>query len=223
MRAPRAVREENEYLRGQLGMEHGYARYQWAWSSDLTMPMVMVDANGKPELDFFCGCGKNVNVHRGDCRTFSIPKTRWEVRNFCPEILEQWVLCRWQPPEASRDDWANMFPGHPYPASGYLIPVGDKEKVIRIPSGQVPFRATSEEVVRAVKSHEENRVQDYVRQVKEKQKAHEEKYADNLLMRIKDRFPVHEGFPGKKENWSHGGMPEAPSPVLRKEESCLQQ
>lgn len=212
-----SIRRENDYLRQELGSEHGQQRYRWAWSADLLMPMILVDDDGKIIYDYICGCGKNLAVHAADCTTFTLPKAQWEVRSLVPRLKDQWVLCRWQAPEASRDDWDSSFPGQPYPTSGYLIPVGDAEKCVCIPAGQIPYRATTDLCIQSLRDHFSKTGAQRNAETKEKWAADEEKELATLELRCKDAFPVHEGWPGEKHEWSHGGMPEVDSPNLKGE------
>lgn len=213
MTTPLSVIRENEYLRKQLGSEHGHQRYQWAWSGDLNVPMAMMDDEGKPIYDYICPCGKNQRVHSAEC-TLTVPRQRWETRSLVPTLGNQWVLCSWQPPEASRDEWAANFPGQPYPSGGYLIPIGDPQKCICIPSGQVPYRPTTDLCIAAIREHFTKTGAQRSAETKDRWAENEKKELATLESRCKDAFPVHTGWPGEKHEWSHGGLPEAPSPNL---------
>lgn len=214
MSYPSAIRRENEYLARELGNEHGKPRYQWAWSEDLQMPMVMLDEESKTILDYHCFCGVNVAVHSAACK-FTVPRKRWQMRKLAPNKHDQWILCRWMPPEASRDDWESMFGTTPYPTEGHLVPVGDPEKCIALAPGQVPYRQSSELIVCHIKEHFTKTGAQRNKELEDHWIDREAKKKEDLRLQCIDAFPVHTGFPGDREEWSHGGMPDVPSPNLR--------
>ncbi len=178
------------------------------------MPMILCDDEGKIVYDYVCGCGKNLSVHSATCTTFTLPKAQWEVRSLVPTLKDQWVLCRWQAPEASRDDWESSFPGQPYPTSGYLIPVGDAEKCVCIPYGQVPYRVTTNLCIESIRQHFKKTGKQYNKETKDRWADDDVAIREQYRLRCLDAFPVHEGFPGEKHEWSHGGMPDVASPNL---------
>lgn len=213
---PYSIRRENDYLRQELGVSSGHPRYQWKWGGELDMPMILVDDAGKIIYDYFCRCGKNVSVHAAECN-WTTPRPQWEMRSLVPNRQDQWILCSWQAPEASRDDWEAAFAGQPYPSDGYLIPVGDAEKCVCVPPGQVPYRATTDLCIQSIREHFTKTGAQRSAETKEKWAANEEKELATLELRCKDAFPVHEGWPGDKNNWSAGGMPDVSSPNLKGE------
>lgn len=215
MLTPLSVSRENELLARELGYEYGHPRYKWVHSSSLTMPMVITDdTTGAVLYDYHCICGIGVSVHRVDCK-FTLPKPRWEMRNLVPESDDQWILCRWLPPGFDKEEWESTFGGVPYPASGYFFPVGDPQKCIKLPSGQVPFRPTTELCIAAIKEHFSKTARQRSAEQREKWDKNSEHFREETRLRCIDAFPVHEGYPGEKHGWSHGGLPEVESPNVR--------
>jgi hypothetical protein len=217
---PLSVQRENRLLATELGYEEGHPRYQWVHSSRLERPMVMIDDASKIIFDYHCRCGINQSVHSAECK-FSVPRPKWEMRNLVPDADDQYILCRWIKPEASRDDWESMFGGFPYPAAGDWFPVGDPEKCIKLPSGQVPMRGTTEACISAIKDHFSRSAAQRSKDQMEKWDHNTEHLREDLRLKCIDAFPVHEGFPGEKHGWSHGGDPNTESPNLRKSDQPL--
>lgn len=210
---PAEVRKQNRYLREALGSEENHARYQWAWSGDLVMPMVLMDDESHVIYDYHCACGVNVSVHSAEC-TFSVPRARWEIRNLAFGIEQSWVFVRWQWPECQKDVWEAHYGSLPYPEGGYFIPVSDGVKCIWVKD--IPYRQTSELMVAAVREHQKKTAKQHAQAIRDRWDAGSVARRERLIEQFKEAFPVHEGFPGKKENWSQGGIGE--SPVLAKDE-----
>lgn len=209
---PRAVRKENKYLLEALGSEHGNARYSWAWSGDLMMPTIMMDEESKVLYDFHCACGINASVHAATCN-FSVPRAKWEMRNLLATVRNQWVLVKWRAPEADREAWEETFGSVPYPDGGYYMPVSTKTECIHFP--QAPDRIMSQLIVSMVREHFSRTAKARTQDIKDNwDRMDKERFMRNVD-RFKDAFPVHEGFPGKKENWSHGGVGESPVLVTK--------
>lgn len=207
---PLSVKRENEYLRQELGAEEGYPRYQWSWSEDLLMPMVMIDDEGKVEYDYFCRCGKNVSVHSAEC-SWTTPKPKWEHRKLCPNQSHQWVLTKWVKPEASRDDWEATFGGVPYPARGYQVPVGDYEKCVALKSGEVPLRATTQLVIMAIRDHWE-RLKDLSNEKREEWNRRDREKWQAYYEAAKEAIPPH--FVGDAWKGYEKSFAESPSIIL---------
>jgi hypothetical protein len=210
---PLEVRRENKYLHQALGSEHNKPRYQWAFSDDLMMPMVLLE-NGKQIYDYHCACGVNVSVHSADCQ-FSVPRARWEMRNLAYNMKSVWVLVKWTPPEAEKEDWEAVFGSMPYPEGGYYIPVSAKNHCVFIPGGDMPYRETSEMFVAAVRKHAQKTPKQHIDDIRAAWDKTSESTKEEWRQKFKDAFPVHEGFPGKKENWSAGGVGESPVLVTK--------
>jgi hypothetical protein len=214
MSYPLSVRRENELLARELGYEFGNQRYCWAWSEDLVMPMIMLTEENRIEYDYHCACGINVSAHNAACE-FSVPRAKWEMRKLAPRLQDQWVMCRWMKPECAQADWEHMFGSVPYPAGGYRVPIGDTGKTIALKPGQTPYRQTTELIIRHIKEHFTKTGKQRNEETRDNWKANEIKQEEEYRLRCIDAFPVHTGFPGDKEEWSQGGMPDVPSPNLR--------
>lgn len=215
---PREVQRENKYLRQALGVDQGNPRYQWAWAGDLNMPIVLLDENSKIIYDYHCACGINVSVHSATC-AWTVPRARWEMRNIAFRMDNEWIFVKWSPPESSREDWESTFGSIPYPEGGYFKPVSNGEICIHISS--IPYRQTTELIVSRVREHFKKSGREHAQDILNKwDKMDAERIARNT-MRFKDAFPVHEGFPGKKENWSHGGVGDSPNLASKGEIPCL--
>ena len=204
------IRKENRYLRQALGSEEGHARYQWAWAADLMMPMVIMDDQNRVIYDYYCACGRNVSIHEASCK-FTAPAPKWAMRNLAFGLLNKWVFVKWSPPEADREDWHACYGSLPYPEGGYYVPVSAKQHCIAV--DEYPFRQSSERIVQEIRKHSRKTAKQHCQDIVDKWNRLDAERKRNLKMRFIDLFPVHEGFPGKKENWSAGGTGE--SPVLK--------
>lgn len=205
---PRAVKSENRRLKEILGYREGYPWYQWAWSEDLWMPTIKVDELGQPIYDYHCACGVNVSVHSATC-SFTAPKPAWEMIKLVNNMKDKWVLCVWVRPEFSPSEWEHFFGGSPYPENGYYFPVGTATQCIATIG--IPERATTDECARHIKEHFSVSAKERSRKTKENWKQKDIARRRVYEIMVRDAFPVHEGFPGAKENWSAGGI--GPSPV----------
>ncbi len=208
---PTAVKSENKWLRRSLGVVCEHPRYQWAWSEDLLMPMVVLADFGAVEMDYHCVCGVNVSIHNSSCN-FTAPRPKWEMRKLTMAMKNKWVMTCWKRPEATQADWERLFGGTPYPAGGYYSPVGTATQCLAVHS--VPFRQTSEAIAKAIKEHfsktSKQRNQD-TRDNWDRMDAEKIALYKDMLT---NAFPVHSGKPGQKEDWSAGGI--GPSPVVKK-------
>lgn len=215
---PKEVRSENRYLLSALGSEYGHPRYQWAWAADLMMPMVLMDEKSQFIYDYHCACGINASVHSATCQ-FTLPRKRWEMRNIAFNMTNAWVFVTWRPPECTKDDWESEFGSVPYPEGGYFIPVSSRTNCVHIPGGAIPLRETSQACVASIRQHAKKSAKQHTQDIADGWAQEKKDRRANRIIEFKDAFPVHEGFAGKKENWSHGGTGE--SPVLNKGEICL--
>lgn len=220
MTIPLSVIRENDLLRKELGTQDGHPRYKWLHSSHLMMPMVIMDDWGNVEYDFHCRCGIGISVHSPDCN-WSQARPKWEMRRLVPDADDQYVLCRWLPPGFDRDEWESTFGGVPYPAAGYFSPVGDPQKCIKLAPGQVPLRPTTEMCIAAIKEHFSKTAQQRSKDQKDQWAQNTEKLREEIRLKCVDAFPVHEGFPGEKHGWSHGGDPATESPNARSKSEPL--
>lgn len=198
----------NRRLETELGSESGLGRYRWIWSEDdlLTSPMVLVDDDKNVRLDYVCGCGRNVWVHMPGCKTLTVPLPRCAVRKVAPDLINQWVLCRWvEPPPPHL--W--IF-DEPYPRHGQYTPYSDGTKTIALAMNTPPTLELTVQIIALQKERDTWTEQ----QVRDRQMAAlargEARRKENLYHRVRDLVPVHEGFPGKKENWSAGGIGNSP-------------
>lgn len=215
MMYPLSVQRENDYLRRELGSEHGHQRYQWGWSEDIAMPMVTIDDEGQIQYDYHCGCGVNVTIHLASCQTLTIPKPKWDIQKLVPGLSNQWVMCRWLRPEMSRENWVATF-NVPYPETGYLIPVGDLVKCIALNGDQVPTRVTTELVIRHIKEHFSVSAKERERETKDWWDERDAAKREDYRAKIKDAAPVGMGWPGEKNDFSAGGDQTLESPTLRR-------
>lgn len=216
---PLSVRRENELLRRELGTDHGHARYQWAWSDNMLMPLAVIDVEtGQPQYDYVCGCGVNRAVHDPTCKTLSVPRLKWEITNIVPTLDRQWVLARWVAPEMSKRNWERVF-SLPYPELGYMVPVGDAMQCLALHPGETPTRATTELMIRAVKEHFSKSARQRTRETRDAWDERDVRKREDLRLQCIDRFPVHMGWPGEKNDWSAGGDPNTDSPALRTKEA----
>lgn len=230
MTNPLSVQKENELLARELGYSYGNPRYKWVYSEHITMPVVVDewnDASGQWEVvyDYHCFCGVNVGVHLAECNWIT-PRPKWEIRKMV-EAQDQWVFCRWMLPRMpdgtpfDKDAWESTFGGVPYPSSGYYSPVGDPVKCLKLLPGQVPLRQTTELCIQHVKEHFAKTAAQRSREQREQWSNNTEKLREEIRLKCIDAFPVHEGFPGEKHGWSHGGDPNTESPNARPKEPLV--
>ncbi len=210
-----SIRKENKYLREALGSEEGHPRYQWAFSNDLMMPMIVLDEQSHIIYDYHCACGVNITVHTDERCNWTVRRARWEMRNLAFGMKDVWVMTKWKAPEVEQAVWEEHYGSVPYPQGGYFVPVSAKQHCLYIPGGSEPFRETSEMVVQAIRKHFKKTAKEHARDIADNWDKLDAQKQIEWLDRIKNVALVHEGFPGKKENWSAGGIGE--SPALAKE------
>lgn len=205
----KAVKKENLYLLHALGSIEGRAKYQWAWSEDLQLPMVGIDDEGHIVYDYHCICGVNRTVHSAVCN-FTTPHPKWALRPVLDTMRGRWVLVRWSPPEVPQDEWEACFGGIPYPEGGYFKPVGTATQCIAV-FGE-PFHQTTQEVVAKIREHFSITEKQRNDETRQRWAEADRKKREEHIQRFTDAFPVHTGYAGKKEEWSgQAGLGESPT------------
>lgn len=211
---PAEVRRENKYLWQALGSDQGRPRYQWAFSDDLNMPLPVMKEGGEVEYDFHCACGVNTSVHSANCN-WSTPRMKWTLTNIAFGLNGVWVFVKWKAPEETREDWERIYGSYPYPEGGYYTPVGDLVRCIHIPGGDMPLHSTSEYVVQATREHLKKSAKEHTKAISDRwDRMDKEKRLEREYM-FKNAAVPHEGFAGKKENWSAGGIGDSPVLVTK--------
>lgn len=214
MTGSKQVKKQNELLRRELGTSPtGMGLYQWIFSEDpkLTVPMVLMTRDNPPRIirDNHCICGVNVEIHFPGCK-LTIPRPRWVRRRILLHNRNQWIFCKWVPPP-SRKDWEESFGGDlPWPSEGNYLPVGDARKVISIVEGQEPFLQTTEMMIREIKELRSLSPQERKVKWEREDEEREKEKLSQLMDKVGDAFTFNLSEPGKKTDFSFGGIGASP-------------
>ncbi len=97
------IEQANEVLRDASGLFPDYdgvnQKFKWMWSSDLWEWVPETDGHDRPIYDYFCSCGKNVDIHEPSCNTLSQPAMRMGKHYLVDEngplssYRNMWMLC----------------------------------------------------------------------------------------------------------------------------------
>ena len=165
------VESLNQLIGSELGFIAGaWPTFAWKWSESLITTMQMTDIEGKPQFDYVCGCGVNVDKHRKGSPTATLVgvKTAGKRRRkyscfttaravtgrvlIAPNIVNKWVLCRWlRPPTEAA--WKQSFGSmEDYPRNGTYVPVASNETQMALKDGVVPDERTTWIVIQTIKT-----------------------------------------------------------------------
>src|SRR5271166_3489152 len=94
----KALRQVNELLaQANYGLvssrpDGQHARYQWCWSQELLTATPILDAEGKPKMEFLCSCGVDKIVHQPSCQ-WSLASVKFMQVPIEPGLPNCIILC----------------------------------------------------------------------------------------------------------------------------------
>lgn len=195
-----------------------HPRYQYFWSEDLWTATPLLDADGKPRLEYICNCGVDKAIHDPDCKGITVAAVKFIRMKVDPTLVNVFVLCTWLPPP-SEESWAEMYGSFRYyPSEGRYVPITINNHRHTLP--YPPHEETARVVVRMIRDHEENKEARQAAaatkmELREAQKTRDytpppgSKFQQNRE-RLKDRMTLNGHRPGKKGAVSYPADPTKP-------------
>lgn len=189
------LKEHVEKLNDLLRQELGHPPYAWKWSEDMTHWMRAIHDDGTPKFDY-----------KADRNTgLILAQPVYEPRNLCLNLENQWVLCRWMPPDLNEHQWSMVFgTSMQYPRNGRWIPCDP----IHLDKGVNPTKSITWEVIYCFRRQREKTQADVINEAQEAIEKRDRNRYNHILDQIKDAAPAMAGVPGKKGHYSFGGIAE---------------
>lgn len=189
----------NATLRQELGERDFAHAWMECFDQRLLCPMQVYefgdDGKSHPVWDYVCVCGKNMRVHRPECR-ITTPLSRWELRPFVKPERDRYLIARRIPIQPSQ--WTDVFPALPFPPSHALwYPLTNQNGLFLLPPGQFP---TLEDTFLAVAAIREGRAvtsEQLMLALHDKEEADKKAAYDELFESFQEEKGVSP-IPGKK-------------------------
>jgi hypothetical protein len=213
MNTERHIRRLNRMLAAELGSP----QYAWIYSEspEFHRAMRKTDEFGKPEMDFRCPCGLNVQVHSPECLAgmLVVAEPKWEIRKTNIFLIDQWVLCCLQLPP-SEDAWVEMFGSRlPYPKNGTWAPVETETYTVAMPADALPGENFTMALIRARQKSREIHPSDLANAYENREQLRDKRRFVSARDRIKDVLPFNPD-PGKRGgSVSWGGVRDTSEPL----------
>jgi hypothetical protein len=204
----------------------------------------LYDEEGEVIYDYYCGCGKNLDVHLAECGGLTVPHIRMGKQKSIPFIENKWLLGTWLEPPNPQEWIAMDGTLDSYPHQGTYVPFQINGMTVNLHEDQWrEIAIKTEKIVVAMKDYiaqrraleeEAEKKRELVNWVPPKRPDGTLDLRDPLVrkgpsgsthnryyMQLRDKMTQFGQIPGQKGHVSWGGDPTIDSPNVSKEEKKI--
>ena len=167
----------NRRLERDLGRNpYGGAKLRWAFSETLMSPMRV------PGYDY-----------KTNAAGLTVAHPKYEMRKMNPAFVDQWVVCRWEPP-IPEAEWRDAF-GYQmeWPKHGDYYPTN-----VALPAGVEPTLTLTEQVIQAERERENKTLADHQASIQRSLDLSDHYQAGKRADIIDDALPAFGKVPGTR-------------------------
>jgi hypothetical protein len=162
-----------------------------------------VDGRSIPVYDYFCVCGKNVQIHRPHCR-LSTPQSRWVMQYLQEPDKDRYCLARSHRIEPRQ--WTGVFPALPYPPTGRLwLPHSNQQGLFLLERGLVPTMEDTIYAIAAIREGRATTLPQLEAYLSEKEKARKDAQFKEIFAELSEEKGIS-SEPGKKRETSFASV-----------------
>ncbi len=205
MNLQRQVALQNDLIRRELG-DSDFS-HAWKQAETLLMPMILMNENGKDEMEYVCACGVDTVIHRPTCRSLSVARKKVDVVRILPgdQWADRWVVCRLF--HFDYREWIASYGTHVnFPNQGVWMPLSVGAGYIKMSKGVAPTQEATYALIALIRKTREVSGKQAMQMEADEIDAHEKAGHDHIRAHVKEVCqPGLNLMPGKKYNTSYPG------------------